>query len=536
MKNILKVAGAVVVFLFVVSCSNLDSDVKITVEKPPITPKWALGHIVWEDSINTQSTASNLVKEYGKHNIPLSGVIIDSPWSLSYNDFRWDKSKYPNPDIMINNFKSQNVKVILWLTGCINSEAKDVPIQKSLDFDFVRKQKYAVNNGKESLWWKGKGMHLDFTNKDAVNWWNKKLDKVFIDGVCGWKVDQGEQTFGDDKDSIITSVGKMALRDFKFYYYDSMFDYVTSKKNEGITLARPFSYQGGMASRISKVSIGWSGDFSGDWSGIKLQINNIYTSAKAGYGALACEIGGFQRKHSRKAELIRYVQFGSMCATMINGGANGALTNHLPWFHDEETTQIYKYFVNLHYELRNYIFSELVDAHQNGGSVMKDVSFEQESHKLGNFIFFKPISSDTNKVTFNLPKAGVWSDFWTNERYEGNSEITKEYRLNKAPIFIKAGAIIPLDITNSVTGFGDSTFAKKTTILIYPNGKHKSYYLYHKPIGDGIEYRDIKIVYEDGKISVNAEEEEGFIFLVQKEEGKLTKIEKRGKEFVIMVH
>jgi len=533
MKRILKVVLLVTLFLCV-GFVNTNGQNKRAKDKPPITPKWALGHIVWEDSVNTQSTIIYLVEKYKEEDIPVSGIIIDSPWSLSYNDFNWDKSKYPKPNEMIQNFKSANIKVILWLTGCINSVSKDVPMQKSPDFDYVRKKKYAINNGKESHWWKGEGVHLDFTNKEAVNWWSKKLDKVFVDGVCGWKVDQGEQTFGDITGSVITSVGKMSLRDFKFFYYDSMFDYATSRKDEGIILARPFSHQGGMASRISKVSIGWSGDFSGDWSGIKLQLNNIYTSAQAGYGALACEIGGFQHKHSTKAELLRYVQFASMCATMINGGANGALTNHLPWYHDNEVTDIYRYFVNLHYELRGYIFSGLVDAYQNGGSVLKDVSFEEESHKLGNNIFFKAITSDTNIVTFKLPEDGEWIDFWTDEKYEGGTKITKEYKLDKAPIFIRAGAIIPLEISNNLTSIGDETFAGKTTLLIYPNGK--SHYLYHKPIGDGIEYKDIEIIYKEGKISVKAQDEYNFIFLIKGETNELSKLEKKGKEFEIIIH
>jgi alpha-glucosidase (family GH31 glycosyl hydrolase) len=376
-------------------------------------------------------------------------------------------------------------------------------------------------------------MHLDFTNNEAVKWWNKRLDKVFIDGVYGWKVDQGEAAFGD---TVITSIGKIPQKEFRKYYYNSMFDYAVSKnKNEGMIIARPYSHQtnlDGFAASIEKMSVGWCGDFSGDWSGIKMQINDIYKSADAGYGAIACEIGGFQSKHSTKAQLIRYTQLGSMVATMVNGGSNGAFTNHLPWYHDKETSDIYRYYVNLHYELRNYIFSSLVDAHLHGGSLIKDVSFKEESHKLGNSIFFKAITSDTNMVSFTLPKDGEWIDFWTNEKYAGAAKITKEYALDKAPIFIKMGAIIPLEIDNKVTGLGDKSFAGKIVILLYPKGK--STYLYHKPLGDGIEYSDIEIAYEAGKISVKAEEKNSYVFLIKDQNGVET-FEKDGKSFDLVL-
>jgi len=530
-----KVCFVIIAILFFASCNEQSNkkDSNKSVEKPAITPKWAFGHIVWEDSINTQQAALSLVSQYKEHKIPVSGIIIDSPWSLSYNDFNWDTEKYPEPKKMINTFKKDNVKVILWLTGCINNSARDVPVQKSPDFDYAIEHHYVVNNGKTSKWWKGEGLHLDFTNPEAVKWWNSKLDKVFIDGVYGWKVDQGEYYFADSLsmlhaslgqdstyfgDTVTTSIGRISIRDFKRYYYNSMFDYARSRKPEAITLARPFSHQGDFAASINKLGLGWSGDFKGSYDGLKLQISNIYTSAKAGYGALACEVGGFYEDRSTKNQLIRYAQFGSMTACMVNGGQNGAFTNHLAWYHDKETTDIYRYYTTLHTQLSQYMFSTVVDAHINGGSLIKDVDFDQESHKIGNEIFFKAITSDTNEVTFKLPKDGDWLDFWTGEKYNGGTEITKEYDLSKAPIFIKSGAIIPFEINNDVTGIGNASLAGKTVIIIYPDGE--SNYVFHKPIGEGIDYKDIDISYNNGTITVNAEQEYDFVFLVKKQAKK----------------
>lgn len=98
---------------------------------------------------------------------------------------------------MISRFKEQNINVLLWLTGCVNITAGDVPVPKSPDYNYVIDKGYAVNNGVPSEWWKGKGVHIDFTNPEATKWWDSKLDKVFGNGVLGWKVDQGEYYFGD---------------------------------------------------------------------------------------------------------------------------------------------------------------------------------------------------------------------------------------------------------------------------------------------------------------------------------------------------
>jgi len=523
--------GVLMLFGIFSSCSQQAVQREASTENnPPITPKWLIGHIVWEDSINTQAAALDLNQQYKDHSIPVNGIIIDSPWELSYNDFNWDTARYPEPKKMIDAFKLDDVKVILWLTGCINITARDVPVPKSPDYDFVIENKYVVNNGKPSEWWKGEGVHLDFTNPEAVKWWDNKLDNVFIDGVYGWKVDQGEATFADSLslteefryqaqnghyygDSIMTSKGRMSMLEFKHAYYDHMFDYATSHNPAGIIIARPYSHQAGYAASINKLSLGWSGDFEGNYEGLKLQIDNIYKSAIAGYGALGCEVGGFYRARSTKAQFIRYTQFGSMTACMVNGGSNGAFTNHLPWYHDEETTDIFRYYVTLHHQLSPYIFSTIVETHLHSGSMLKNISIEQQSHTMGDDIFFKSITSDTNLVTYNLPQKGAWIDFWTDEKYAGGSEITKEYGLEIAPLFIKSGAIIPLEISNDVTGIGDDSFTGKTSVLIYPDGN--SEYLYHKPLGEGIEYEDILIQYNNDVITVNAENEDSYIFLVK---------------------
>lgn len=97
---------------------------------PPITPAWAFRHVVWEDSLNTSAGARNIVDGYLEHDIPVGIVIIDSPWSTSYNDFNWDRQRYPDAEKMITDFKNKDVKVILWLTGCVNNKCKDTPLDK----------------------------------------------------------------------------------------------------------------------------------------------------------------------------------------------------------------------------------------------------------------------------------------------------------------------------------------------------------------------------------------------------------------------
>lgn len=541
-----KIISYLSICLFISQLSVFSQSVRF----PPITPRWALEHIVWEDSANNQVSSEKLVNLYMEHKMPVGAIIIDSPWSTAYNNFEWNTKRYPNSTEMIGNFNKKNVKVILWLTGCVNSTATDMPIQKHPAFDEVIAKNYAINNGKTSKWWKGDGLHIDFTNKEAVKWWNSELDKAVIDGVYGFKVDQGEVFFGD---TVQTSIGEMTNVDFRQYYYNSMFQYITKRKAEGAILGRPFSHQGGIEASVEQLSLGWCGDFTGSWDGLKLQIDNIYKSAELGYGAPGCEVGGFWRDRSGKKELIRYAQFGALTASMINGGENGAFTNHLPWYHGEEATKCFLQAVWLHSQLIPYLFSSIVHVHKTGGSLIKDVSYKQESHKVGDYLFTKAITSANDSANFKLPNEGRWMDFWSKTIFEGGTNINKTYPLNQFPLFIKEGAIIPMNITNSYSGIGDSTLVGKQTIYIIPN-KEKSVYQYFRPLGDGIEYDSNEIVFNGqlNELSVKGKNRLPYAFLVQKvskpvkvnnadewtynEAKQELRIYKRGKKFKIKLY
>ena len=190
-----------------------------------------------------------------------------------------------------------------------------------------------------------------------------------------------------------------------------MYDYTVAHRQDGIAIARPFSWQKGLESSIEKMNLGWCGDFSGSWDGLCRQVNDIYRSARYGYGAVACEVGGFFHPKSNASQLTRYAQFGCMTACIINGGSNGPFSAHLPWTHGKEVEEAYRWCIGWLKALVPYKFSAVVDAHLRGGSLIRGTNLKERSHLLGNDLFTKVITSDENRVTFHLPDEGDWIDY-----------------------------------------------------------------------------------------------------------------------------
>ena len=503
--------------LSIIGCSNRSAGTASTnlqgpkgrfTGPPPICPRWAFEPWVWEDNKNTQEAALNLVKGYRDRGIPVGTIIIDSPWETAYNSFDWDKERYPEPQKMINELHHYGVRVVMWITGAMNRTSKDTPQDKPSAYDEVIQKKWVVNEGKEFHWWKGKGVHIDFTKKEACDWFGTQMDRLMKTGIDGWKVDEAEQYLEDPLQA--TSIGGIKKAEFKPYYYAAVADQSKKRNPESLILARPFS------ASINKCIVGWGGDYSGDWEGLRSQMRRLYTAAQGGYSTLCVEVGGFLGARPTKESLIRYAQFGALMPVMNNGGSNGGLSNHLPWFHDEETVNIYRYYAVLHSELVPYLFSCTVDAHLRGGSIVKSPDTNKAQHMLGDQLFASCVVLPENEKRMVLPETGHWVDYWNEDKLLApESEMNVQVPIDRTPLFLRAGAIVPMHVRSDVTGHGDRSSADKETVLVYPY--KRSFYLYHRPRGTGISYDDIKLSMdeESGTLTVDGRKSVSYRFRIK---------------------
>jgi alpha-glucosidase/alpha-D-xyloside xylohydrolase len=100
---------------------------------------------------------------------------------------------------------------------------------------------------------------------------------------------------------------------------------------------------------------------------------------------------------------------------------------------------------------------------------------------------------------------GQWYDWWTNEKHSGNQTISRQVDLSIMPIYVRAGAIIPVDPIRQYTSEKTS---EPTTLKIY-TAADGTYSLYED---DGISmeylkgnYKLTKIVWDDKKRKLTVE-------------------------------
>ncbi len=462
---------------------------------PPLTPAWALECWLWEDDQNTAAYEDSLLDGYAKHDIPVRTLLIDSPWSLRYNDFETDTSRYPKYGKWFMGLQDKGYRVVLWMTSMVDSHNKDTKIQESKEFYQDAKDKgYLIGNGNEIKWWKGKGGFIDYTHPEAKRWWQGMQQKVLKYGIDGWKLDGTATLFRKQLGPLPflyqkSHAGWLTTRQYMDLYYREEYANGLKSNPEFVTLARAMDrwfHPEGFAP-IDASPVNWVGDQKHYWEsksqtsakgevqkdialegvqGFESAIQSILRSAKMGYSVIGSDIAGFSGNDIPPRLYIRWAQFSTFCGLFLNGGHG----ERALWKRSPQELEIIRRFSWLHTELVPYMYSYVVSAHHGGTRLQRPI--EGKYHYLfGDNLFVAPIYKDELANEIHLPK-GQWR-YWFDDKevLTGPQTFTKKFPLEEFPLYIKEGAIIPLKIQRAYTGIGDSTSAKYLTWLIYPKGK-----------------------------------------------------------------
>jgi alpha-D-xyloside xylohydrolase len=455
--------------------------------------------------------------EDGSWNCGMYTVIVKTKGEdlTQYNTYEWNEDRYPEPASIIDDLHDRDIRVVLWVTGIINEgSAYYSDVEGNYCFP-------EANNCATERWWKSGGnpnsIHIDFRKPGARNWFANTISPLMEYDFDGFKCDRGADVFYDSTD--------YETNHLRNHYYNTLYQLIKEQKPEGIILGRAYSHQqqnpDGVGAPISASPINWQGDFCGNFDGLVEQMNDVYTSAEIGYSAPGVEVGGYFRSNDSNCSggistesLIRYAQFGAMTPLMLNGGID---ERHEPWHEEngEAVIDIYRYYATLHSELVPYIFSYGVESHRTETSILRDTDRNRAQHKLGEEIFVSIVTDENESKHVVLPLGNRWIDYWNEANiYNGGETIVYDLpdeALERFPIFLRAGAIIPMKVRNNTTNhffkegeyydlpdvgtYPDNVEPSEVqadiTLSIYPEGQ--SEFLFHNPTGDGTLCSDIKI-------------------------------------------
>ena len=488
----------------------------------PLTPPWALECWLWEDDVNTAAAVTELVDGYARHDIPVRTVMIDSPWSRRYNDFHVDTARYPDPAAFFGGLQERGYRVVLWMTSMVDRASKDTPDRASPDFyEEARRAGFLAGGPEPFRWWKGKGGFIDYTNPGAMRWWRGMQDEVLRWGIDGWKLDGTDTFFSGSFAGLRLPYGRahagwLTTREYMDLYAREELRHGQTRNPEFTTLIRsidrPWAHPEGFAP-LDAAPVTWVGDNRHTWRaedrGLEAALADILRAARIGYCVIGSDVAGYHGRSnpddmgpataalvagwgggknappsgaapSKPDKIapniyIRWAQFSAFCGLFLNGGHG----ERRLWLRSPAELEIVRKFSWLHTELVPYIYSHVVECHRGGRPLMRPLAEGGFHYLFGDDFLVAPIHSDSPRRDVSLP-AGEWRYLFrpSAEAMQGPARISREFPLDEYPVFLRAGALVPLNVARDYTGLGDRASAGFRTWLVNP-GADGRFTLWH---------------------------------------------------------
>jgi alpha-glucosidase len=126
------------------------------------------------------------------HGFPAGVLMVDDNWQQNYGQWDFKKGKFPDPKAMIMRLHADGFKVMLWICPFVNTNSEAYP--KLAERRLLLKSKSGTPA--PIKWWNGESALLDFTNPEAVEWFQSRLDYLRSTyDVDGFKFDAGDSSF-----------------------------------------------------------------------------------------------------------------------------------------------------------------------------------------------------------------------------------------------------------------------------------------------------------------------------------------------------
>jgi len=482
------------------------------------TPRWAFTPWISKD-ISDRADSLAFVEGFRSRDIPVGVLVLDSPWDTNYTNFEPNPSRYPDFQAMVDQLHADDIRIVLWVTQTTNSRSFDLETGGDVyegparTFTEGRGCQFFVENGQVRMWWKGFGASVDFFNPRARAWWHAQqshlLDEV---GIDGWKLDFGESYMEAEREDlpVETFEGMVPFQRYSEEYYRDYLAWGVSRRGRDfLTMVRPYdvSYdrRGRFHARPEHAPVAWVGDNHRDWTGLIDALDHIHRSARAGYVVVGSDLGGYLDRD--QDDLLRVIPFdveafqrwtalAAMTPFMQLHGRGNLAPWTVPGTPDEqtETTAIYRYWAWLHTQMVPYWYSITEEAYAASTpgdlrSILHPVGDEADwpgdySFMVGEAFFVAPLIAAGGVRDVRLPSGASFYDWWdpAADAIAGDTTLTAYDATDRRriPLFVREGAIVPMEVDNDATGLGSTMSADHLTVLVWPSAGRTQFRLHEE--------------------------------------------------------
>ncbi len=422
--------------------------------KPALVPAWTFG--LWLTTSFTtnydEETVLSFIDGMLSRGIPLTTFHFDCFWMKGFEwcSFEWDKDVFPDPEGMLRRIKEKGLHICVWINPYIG--------QKSRLFREGMQKGYFVKTGDGSVWqwdmWQAGMALVDFTNPDAVKWYQSYLSHLIDMGVDCFKTDFGERIPVSDP-----FFGPKAAK-YGITYFDGsdpnrMHNYYTQLYNQAVYEVLEKRFGKGQACLFARSAtaggqrypVHWGGDCLSSYASMAQSLRGGLSLSLCGFGYWSHDIGGFEE--GCNADIFnRWTQFGLLSS---HSRYHGSKEYKVPWLYGEESVEVTRKFTRLKLRLMPYLYAQAVYTSRTGIAMMRPMllefpedpvcAFLDTQYMLGENLLVAPIFNNRGEALYYLPQ-GTWTNLLTAEEKTGGKWYRETYDYLHFPLFARENSMI----------------------------------------------------------------------------------------------
>ncbi len=427
----------------------------------PLPPRFAFGawwSRYWDYS---DQEIEEIIRGFHENSTPLDVFVIDMGWhksreqlqamgegdknnmdqskhSLGWSGYTWNDELFPYPQLFLDRLHADHLKTSLNLhpaSGIQPWEEAYPAMAKAMGIDPATKQY----------------VPFDITNKKfAENYFNLVLHPLEKQGIDFWWLDwQQEQ---NTKMAGVTPTWWLNYVHF------------TDQQREG---KRPLLFHrwGGLGNH--RYQIGFSGDTVSVWDSLAFQPWFTATAANVGYAYWSHDIGGHMPGAVDPELFTRWVEFGAFSPILRTHTTKNPESERRIWAYPEPYSSILRATFQLRYAMQPYIYTEARRTYDTGIAFLRPLYYDwpeaneaydnKDEYLFGDEMVVAPVvtpgDKDSGLATEKvwLPK-GEWIEWPTGKHFSGPTSVDRSFSIEQIPIYLKAGAIVPMQPEMNYTG------------------------------------------------------------------------------------
>ena len=524
----------------------------------PMFPLWTYGYWQSKERYKSSRELLDVVKRYRQEQVPLDGIIQD--WQYWGSNYTWNAMEFNAEDFqdgprMIDEVHRQHAHFMISIWANFGPMTKQFHELDSLGllFDFETWPESGLPFWPPRLDYPSGVRVYDAYNPVARDIYWRYLKHLLDVGTDAWWMDSTDPDYKRPRDSHYDhKAGDGTWRRYRNAFplatvqgvYDNQ-RATTSDKRVFIMTRSAFAGQQRYGSGL------WSGDVTSSWDVLRKQMPLGLNYSLTGCPNFNTDIGGFfagryNRRGSGSAprnpqfqELyVRWMQYGLFCPVFRSHGTECARE---VWEFGKKGEPVYDAIVKqikLRYRLLPYLYSTAWQVTSAGESYMRplfsDFSADRRTWQMadefmfGRSILAAPIveaqytpeevdnsgsvTADftaTKTATKYLPRGAQWYDFWTGQAYKGGRDVTITTTLDRAPMFVRAGSILPLG--PEMQYVGEKSW-NNLELRVYPGADGQ--FTFYEDEGDNYnyekgQYATIPMTWNDGTRTLTIGQRQG---------------------------